>query len=345
MNEQDTKPIQIKRRPTFLYVFVRSVGLLFLSVGLLCGVVYGALRLSFNGSDVPPGYKSWFDFGGWNTERINRFLGTNLPTDAVNLQIEGRMGTQGSYGITPSLAFSFQSSHASAAAFAGAFCEGVLHVGYDPLQAVQISKPSDDAVLIRANRSIHYSRSPGVPLTTRGNRCARGQYLEEITLDEANPEFSQVSYRLPYAANNNTWEYYPYAETVRPFGDDFRLYITALQETIQTTNTSTYQLSYSTLCFSTLFLPQSYEFVVGVPDVNEEYKNSAVAISIDGLAQLPAKINENGALALANGVGVDSWSYCLTPMLEAGIHTLEIRVSPPETEAKTFSLEFLVPHT
>jgi hypothetical protein len=341
MNEQDTKPIQIKSRPTFLHVLVRSVGLLF----LLCGVVYGALCLSFNGSDVPPGYKSWFDFGGWNTERINRFLGTSLPTDAVNLQIEGRMGMQGSYGITPSLEFSFQSSPASAAAFAEGFCGGVLHTGYDPLQAVESSIPSDDAVLIRVNRSIHYSRSPGVPLTTRGNRCGREQYLEEITLDEAHPEFSKVSYRLPYAANNNTWEYYPYAETVRPFGNDFRLYITGVHGATETNNVSTYHLSYPILCFSTLFLPRSYEFVVGVPDVNEEYKNSAVAISIDGVAQSPAKISENGVLALVNGVGVDSWSYCLTPALEGGMHTLEIRVSTAETEVKMFTLEFIVPHT
>ncbi len=98
------------------------------------------------------------------------------------------------------------------------------------MKSIDSYLPSSDAFLIRGGGSIHYSKSPGVPKTTFGNRCARGWWLEEFAVDESDPYSYLITYRLPYEPNVNPAEFYDMAQRVAPLDRMFRLYVTGLRE-------------------------------------------------------------------------------------------------------------------
>ena len=196
----------------------------------------GLYQSNHRTNSYPPGWRDMLDNGDWGRDTISHFLDIPIPEEAQDLVIEGQQGIVGSYGIYPKLSFSFTAEPESALQFVEQFCDGELHTGYDPRNAVDLSEPTDDAVLIRGDQTIHYSRSEDTPSTIRGNRCARYDnrdlerqwtWIEEITLDAFDSNAYHVFYHLPYKANSGgAEEYYPRARMVAPFGDQFRFYVT-----------------------------------------------------------------------------------------------------------------------
>lgn len=95
------------------------------------------------------------------------------------------------------LELSFRAPPAEAMKFAAQFCNGVLHPGYDPFDAVDISieQPNAHFIELHAGNMVYmyYSYSPNVPKTTLGNRCAaRLRTPTQIRIDSA----SEASYHV-----------------------------------------------------------------------------------------------------------------------------------------------------
>jgi hypothetical protein len=109
------------------------------------------------------------------------YLGTSLPTDAVEIAYDGNTGRSGWLNL------SFESSSQSMEEFLSNFCGGKLHQNYDPFQAIDIGEPRDGAYLIDMRDTSYYSYSPEVADTTFGIRCL-GQDQIQIVVDKSNSE-------------------------------------------------------------------------------------------------------------------------------------------------------------
>lgn len=327
-----------------------TIYVLFMLILVGCGLY----QFSRSTNSYPPGFRDIFDDRDWDRDAISHFLDIPIPDDAQDLVIEGRQGLVGSYGIYPKLSFSFTSAPESALQFVEKFCDGELHPGYDPRYAIDMSEPADDTVLIRGDRTIHYSRSEDTPPTILGNRCARyndrapAQYdnrereklriwIEEITLDISDSDAYHVFYHLPFAANSGSAEeYYPRAQTVVPFGDQFRLYITGF--------TRDYVLDYHTICMETTGLALVWDYFAFNPDIMPVYSGSEVRIFIDDVQQPPARISEMGlSLRPKNSdVPYDTWQYCLNADWGTGSHVMRVVVDRLDGERLVLDWEFTV---
>jgi hypothetical protein len=314
---------------------------------VLCfGLCFAWFQLYKVQNPQPPGYGIFLE--SWDANNIGEFLGVSIPPDAMNLQIEGAMGNLGSFGIMPRLELSFGASPDNATNFANAFCNGVLHPGYNPLISTDFSTPSPSAVLIRAYTTIHYSNSPGVPDTTIGNRCARNSLVEEIVLDTSSHDLYKVMYRLRYEPNVNPEEYYPPAERVLPLGNTFRLYVTGLREE-EAEDSHLYILSYPTICLETAnryYTGNDYYWMFHSENMRR-YQGAQVSISIDGLPRQTARIADYGVLipisnAANSDVNYDLWQYCLNEDWQAGSHAVQMKVEPLQGSSETFQWEFVV---
>src|SRR5258708_204370 len=291
-----------------------------------------------------PGYADWLDSSDWDVKSISDFLGVRLPSNADVIHIEGGRGREGSYGVMPRLQFSFKSPSASAASFIGAFCNGVMYQGYNPLKSEDSYLPSPNAILIRGQGTIHYSQSPGVPETIFGNRCERKSWIEEFVIDKSDSRQFVVSYRLSYVANVNPEEYYPRAQTVAPFGNKFRFYITGLREEKSQGSQSVYVLSYPTMCFETSDLALMWDYWQLTSEANlDQYQGASVKITIDGTVQQPAKITNWGHLIDAShNAPLAKWDYCLTGTWQLVVHSVEMVVAPVKRSPKMFNWQFEV---
>lgn len=326
--------------------FLRSIWFVITPLLIVTLAGCGLHSPSHQASSYPPGWKDVFDNRDWDRESISHFLDIQLPDTAQDLEIEGQQGLVGSYGIYPTLTFSFSASPESAYAFVEHFCDGELHAGYDPRNAINLTEPAQDAVLIRGNRTIHYSRSDDTPQTIYGNRCARydartaenlRMWIEEVTLDTSDPDAHRVFYHLPFEANSgNAEEYYPRAQTVAPFGDQFRFNVTGFTEDSV--------LNYSTICIETSALALVWDHFAFNPDIMPAYAGATVAIYIDDVQQPPARISEPGLLLRPadSQSPADKWQYCLDANWERGTHTMRVEVDPLEAEPIVLEWGFTV---
>jgi hypothetical protein len=332
--------------PSFVRLLLRVMPYLLFLIGLcLAGIAVIFLSYKLQRPLPPLGYADFFDSHHWNAENIGAFIGIPIPTDSVNLQIDGRLGSTGSYGIDPRLAFTFRSSPQTAMNFINAFCDGVFYPGYNPLIAIDSSSPVPGAVLVRANGTIHYSISPDVPETTMGNRCAQEQWIIDIMIETADPTLYTLSYRLNDNATGDPSNSYPHAETITPLDPDFRLYATGLHEEQTTSGEVIYQLVYPTICLQTQHEGLIFDYWTHHAADFEPYLGSSIALFIDGERLPPARVTANGALIdISDDETVlrRGWNYCFTQDWRPGTHTVEMRVSPLQGPVRTFEWSFEV---
>lgn len=346
----------LKIRILYAILFFTLTGaILFFCGTSIMGILYGR-------GDAPGYTTGLLESSDWNKESISRFLNIPLPSDASQLVIEGAKGNLGSYGILPRLHFSFRASPESARQFAYAFCDGILHPGYNPLEAINNVHPSDNVVLIQGNGMLYYASSPDVPETTLGNRCTRlderiptvgynpYRWIEDIALDTSNTTSYIVTYRLPYEINSEyqTADGHIY---IRPLGEQLRLSVSGMHD--EGTEENPFVVTdYPISCFETAgvaaygmdFYDWNKEMVAKI----DRFNNAVVNIFIDDTEQPQAHIvntvlapryKSDGSL---NNVP-DVWEYCLDlASLKVGPHTMRLVINPPETEPNTFEFTFHV---
>jgi hypothetical protein len=334
------------------FLFLRLFLVMGIGVVGMCGLCFVISQAYLWLNPPPPGFRDSFTVSsaGWNTSTIGDFLDGRIPADAADLTIEVKTGVTGSYGMNPSLSFSFWASPESATAFVNKFCQGVLYPGYNPLEAVDSAIPTSSSVLIRAGGSIHYSLSEGVPDSVRGNRCSRHDvrtgfgWVEEWVLDTSDPDSYRVFYRLPYDANGNPIEFYPQARFVNPAGNRFRLYVTGISATSES---DIYSVDYPILCFETASLPSQYDFFYWNPSFMQPFEGAAITVLVDNLEQPPASVTEFGVLTPLHTSTTSRfarWSYCLeTRRWQHSRHSVDFRIQPLSGEALSISFFVNVP--
>jgi hypothetical protein len=345
-NTETRQANQISKRrkfPLFRALFL-------IGMAILLYIVLSEVAIYFK---QPPGYADWGSSSKWTKDNIGYFLNVPIPENAINLEIEGKMGLRGSLGIAPQLSFSFHTPPENSAEFVSAFCDGVLHPGYNPLIATDSSIPTKDSVFILGQDMMHYSRSSGVPDTIKGNRCVRyderwrdrvATWIEEIVIDTSNPDEYVVSYHLSLA--NFTYAYYPTARYVAPFGSQFQLYVIGLRKEVADTDEPLYIVENHTICLTTSAVSEAiWDYFAFTPGTMDIYHNSDVIIFIGEIEQPPARIVPHMRLFPSEFLATpDLWEYyCLdSTVWEQGTHTMQLIVEPDDGEALTLEWEFEV---
>jgi hypothetical protein len=136
----------------------------------------------------------------FNLAEIQDVIGAQLPADASDIVYDGERGN------AAYVTLSFKASPQGALEFASHVCDGVLHQGYDPYDALNTSAPQPyQLYLIKyANFDFtYYSYSPDAAQTIWGNRCwPPADGLHQISVDGSNPErytvqFDQLNQHSP----------------------------------------------------------------------------------------------------------------------------------------------------
>ncbi len=326
-----------------LYFLVGIIGIAVTLAGLWL-LIFQPFR------QYPPGFADIGRERDWNPDNVGHFIELQIPAQARDFVAEGQLGLVGSYGIFPTLEFSFTSTPDVANAFAAHFCNGVLHPGFDPFNSIESDSPGTEAVLVRGKGTIHYAYSNDTSLSVRGNRCSRWDgrinanwyWLEEIVLDTTNPNVYRVSYHLPFDPNSSGMaeEVYPRAYAITPLGDAFRLNVTGFRAL-----NGSYVLGYPTICMETRALARVWDRFAFDPSLHSGYENAEVSIAIDGIAQPSAVITEDTfSLRPTDSTGTDAWQYCITKDWQPGRHSMEIVIVPINGNVRVFDWEFVVPN-
>jgi hypothetical protein len=332
---------------------------LLLCIGFL--LIFGVSR------PLPPGYTDMFPSRDWSLEVIEELIDRPFPPSAQNIYFDGRIGVLGSYGITPSLKFSFLASPDDATAFAHSFCNGVLHQGYDPFIALDSEYPSSGDILIAGDPFLYYSSSPNADSDIAGNRCVRldwrnpyrsgapRRWFEEIALELSEP-LATVRYRLPYKANAYDPTAYPVAYHINPLDDQFSLYVSGIVE-IERYEFSLSQMgtifndleasgvsfaqTYPTLCFrSRGWDNMQYDRFYWSPQLLVPYQQAKIGISIDDTLLFTTTLTEEGVM-----FDPTYQEFCFDTTWGAGNHNARLDVQRTDGIAESFEWQFYTPET
>jgi hypothetical protein len=136
----------------------------------------------------------------FNLAEIQDVIGAQLPADASDIVYDGERGN------SHYVSLSFTASPQGAMEFASHICDGDLHQGYDPYDALNTSEsqPYQLYLIKYANFGFtYYSYSPDAAQTTWGNRCwPPRDGLYQIRVDGSNPDrytvqFDQLNQHSP----------------------------------------------------------------------------------------------------------------------------------------------------
>ncbi len=337
-----------KRQSCLRAILSTFLILLLMPVLLVAALVVAFIIADLTGPPSPAGYRDGlFESAIWTPNDIGAFLGVELPTDSDVINISGKKGNLGSYGMLPTLEFSFRASPENTLAFARQFCGGVFYPGFNPLVSQDSSAAAADRVLIRGAGTIHYASSPDVPITTIGNRCERPGtfWIEEFAVDMSDPDEYVLTYRLPNEAQASPGEYYPQAGKGEPLGyfpgeSSFPLYVTGLRGDGNS-------LIYPTFCLETVqpsFLGTYWD---AQRTWRQTYDNSEITIFVDDIPQPQASI-ESGLLRqnidapLGRWQGRGRWEYCISENWSLGQHVVRMVVTPQAAPVRTLQWSFAV---
>ncbi len=128
----------------------------------------------------------------WTADRLENSFNVDFPDD-VDLTVEGRPSL-------PVVNVQFSTSAEVVEQFVSQLCNGILHEGFDPFNAVQTIEPLPEMILFEDEFSYYYAYSPDTLATTRGNICVldRGGVLLVATEPTNNNGLFSVELELHF---------------------------------------------------------------------------------------------------------------------------------------------------
>jgi hypothetical protein len=181
------------------------IGVLFLASPWVLCVIISIPAIAF-----PLGLPTWDSGPPASLEEIEEYVGLTIPDDVSNLRHDSAMRRGGF------MSFSFSAAPEVMGPFVQGICDGVLHPGYNPFEAVDTEDSFDRSVLIEIRTESprsYYSYSPDAPLTMFGNRCwheALG--MIDILVDTSDPNLYSLSYKRSFGVRIDLQPIYPTAK-------------------------------------------------------------------------------------------------------------------------------------
>jgi hypothetical protein len=246
----------------------------------------------------------------WTLAEVEKYLGTSIPKDAQNLTYIS--GTNRYVYVQ----LNFSASPSSVLNFASHFCDGILHQGYDPFNAINTDDKVEHSVkvdIVDYHTRSYYSYSPHASHNQYGVFCYLYSGLYWVLVDQSNPtlytmRFKHVGSRVPIQLDRKPIADFPII--VRGLGLE---------------SPSSYSAD-GTLCFDL------------DPDVvtatNVKWRSllgADIEILIDGKAMNITYVNNEGHLThkdnnnVYNDPDSNIFQYCLL-MLQRGLHTITIQL-------------------
>jgi hypothetical protein len=272
-----------------------------------------------------------------NLGEIEAYLGANVPEDASDITFDS---DRGNYDLFIDL--SFKSSPESASQFASSICDGVLHEGYDPFNAINTSQiPPQQVYLIKMQTWTHYSYSPDASQSVWGNRCwPFGEGVHQIRLDRTNPVLYEVRFETPGQAR---WD----CEVIpcRPFGQNYIEPIVEIPLVVigmGADSNDAFVLVTNEVCVETLL-----DYILGGGiTANDRWAyliGANIQVLIDDEPLEPAYISEYGTFRQSqHELDTHYFDYCFTRDWQPGIHSMTLNLTTTEAESYTYTWQFRV---
>ena len=128
----------------------------------------------------------------WTRSTLESELGIIFPN--LPLLIDGRRGL-------PIVEVSFTAESSEVDAFVMQTCNGALHDGFDPFNAVELLEPQPESFLVEDQVSYYYVYSPYVRETTQGITCVQDFRVYNLLIEPTNdPTDSRVRLAIHFAS-------------------------------------------------------------------------------------------------------------------------------------------------
>jgi hypothetical protein len=304
---------------------------LLLRIGSLALIVIGVVVILLVIEREPPRDLYW----------IRDYLGVPLPANARNIQYAV---SEGPYNFH--LYLTFQAPPESANRFADHFCYGILHSGYDPLNAINTGVPTSHSVFI-TDHAFHYSHAPNTPNSVFGNRCTiYSGIILQIKLDRSNPDLYGVTVYIPHPLSQERLPREDYdGNAIHPFPLEdivFPLSVWGMQK-----DGEGFVLNFPEVCIETsLGYPFHWQPIFNF----EGFQNASFQLKIDDQPIGPALISDTGYLTPIDspesqiiGIHRSAKRYCFLSKLTSGTHTMTIDVDTIVGSHYSYSWDFDVP--
>jgi hypothetical protein len=268
--------------------------------------------------------------------------GAEVPSDAQQIEL--------SSDGAPHIWLRFRASPETVSLFTDGICNGILHDGYDPFNALSSEEPQPNSFLIKLTNIIYYSHSLETSKAVWGNRCiptpGGATQFHQIQVDRSNLELYTVRFEQ-VGSNCFTRGNLPVcrargAAYVTPI-NNYPLMIVGLKEV-----NDGYILLGNELCVDTLL---TYPARLSIWQEKWNYLDSAqVEIEVDGESFPTGVISSSNhrliPLSVMNTNLFDRndifWNYCLKSEWVHGNHTLHVTINPVEGNQEVYWVEFLV---
>jgi Na+-transporting methylmalonyl-CoA/oxaloacetate decarboxylase gamma subunit len=288
-------------------------------------------------------------FGGDSPKRtlagIEATLGVHVPSDASDLVYDGERG------YAAYITLSFKAAPQGVLEFAKHICDGALHQGYDPYNALNTSqKPPQKPYLIKYDNFnfSYYSYSPDTSSTIWGNRCwPFRDGLHQIRIDKINPQqyslqFDQLNQHSPLWGEDRQCNVIPCSSIGDNFIQPAQIKLPLMIMGMGIDDDGQYVLVTDEIC---LEFQLGYVLGFGWNQV-EKWKHlvgANVDIMIDGMSQGTAYIAENERLTRAGNQDTNfHYGYCIIQDWTRGNHTMTMNIVPLNGQSETYSWDFLV---
>ena len=234
-------------------------------------------------------------------------LGAAIPPDAVDVQYT----TEGD--PPDAISLTFRAPPDSLTNFTPTICEGVLHPGYDPFDAVDAVGPEGSTVLIKAHGFTYYSHSPDAPMTVAGNRCVNSTgHVHQIRVDRSDLQLHAVRFEQTDADDSAR-------KDVNYIVPDHDIPFMVMGMTHEG---DVYRLVTREFCVETRFDYRGYQ------EYYKRFAGANVTFMVDGESLLATHMNDAARLAAPNAQKQDRpyTNYCYLRRWTSGSHTMQVRI-------------------